>query len=117
MRTITIGDKPLKEITQEELSKIVVIEGCIPFLTHWSEPIVTGFSNTASPETVVIEYFSINKTRPQKSDAYTFFLNVTNFSFHYSGERSGRRPGARLCLKSINYLINCGYDIPLTMNK
>jgi len=30
--TIEIGDKPLKEMSQEDLRQIVIIEGCCPSL-------------------------------------------------------------------------------------
>lgn len=58
---LQIGNKPLKELTAEDLRQIVLIEGCSPSLEFWNEPEITRFNNTTFSDTIVIDYLAYRK--------------------------------------------------------
>ena len=115
--TIEIGKKPLKEMSQEDLRQIVIIEGCCPSLQYWNEPEVIDFNDNMFSNTHYIDYISYRKSDLLKSSEYTFFFDFENFSFHYTKDYS-QQPnqetnGKRVGLETLRFLIRQGYNVPL----
>ena len=114
---IQIGQKPLKEMSQEDLKQIVIIEGCCPSLQYWNEPEIIGFNNTMFSDTHCIDFVSYRTNDLVKSCEYTLFFNILKFSFHYTKDyeqnpkqnTNGRRVG----LETLSFLIRQGYNVPL----
>lgn len=122
-RTIKIGNKPLRELTVEDLRQIVIIEGCCPVIMRngkeiWDEPIVCDFNNTLFSDTIVIDYYSHRKSDNLKSCEFTFFFNFKDFSFHYERDyekedSDHQSKSKRVGLEVLRYLIRQGFDVPL----
>lgn len=113
---INIGDKPLKEITDEHVFQIAIIEGCINSLRFWNKPLISGFDNTTFSDTVVVEYVSYRKEDNLKGVDYKFFFNHVDLSFHYLREFDGdivKRIGYKLKIETISFLIEKGYFLPI----
>ena len=114
MKSVVIGDANLMAITEYELLKIIVIEGCCPCLDFW-----VGIDNTMFSDTVTIDYYSLRTTDNLKSSEFTFFLDTDGFSFHYSRDATKGYPIQKICarqrlsLPTISFLIKQGYNIPL----
>lgn len=119
---ITIGDKPLKELKADELLQLVIIEGCCPAIIYedkriWNEPVIKDFNNTMFSDTHYLDYSSYRISDNLQSSDYTFFFNYRNFSFHYTVDYDNNKDqpssGKRLSIRSIKYLIEKGYDVPI----
>lgn len=115
---IIIGNKPLKELTAEDLRQIVIIEGCSPSLEYWNEPEVTDFRNDVFSDTIVIDYIAHRKGDNLKSCEYTLFFDFKDFRFHYvrdyeKGNLNHQPNGKRIGLETIRYLIEKGFDVPI----
>lgn len=115
MKQITIGDKGLMSITEEDVLKIIEIEGCCPSLDYWNPPITKDFCNTMFSDTVFLIHYSRRKEDHVKSRELVFFLNCKEFMFHYheEGVDSRYHSSRELSMKSIKYLIQQGYDLPI----
>jgi len=114
---IEIGNKPLREISADELKQIVIIEGCCPVIEHngekiWNEPVITDFNNTMFSDTLVLDYNSYRKTDNLKSSDYVLFFNFKDFRCHYTKDHQPGN-GKRIGLETIKYLIKNGYDVPI----
>lgn len=117
MPQLEIGNKPLNEITPDELRHIVVLEGCCCSLEFWGVPEIIDYDNTMFSDSVVLDYFSYRKSDMVKSSDFVFFFNFKDFRCHYTKdfeadpkqETNGRRVG----LETIKYLIKQGYDVPI----
>lgn len=118
MKQITIGDKPLMQISQEDLLHIAVMQGCSPCHKYWNYPVVLEYDNTMFSDVVIISYQStrINDERDE-SGIITFFFNVKDISFTIHKDRDSRiidfLAGRRLNLDVIKFLIEKGYDVPI----
>lgn len=115
---LEIGDKPLKELTQEDLKQIIIIEGCLPSLEYWNEPKITDFNNTMFSDTIVIDYYSLRKKDNLKSSEYVFFFNFKDFRFHYTKDynennQNQQSNGKRVKIETIRFLIKNGYNVPI----
>lgn len=123
---IEIGNKPLKEMTAEDLLQIVIIEGCCPVIMHngekiWNEPVITDFTNAMFSDTLVLDYTSYRVSDNMKSADYVFFFKWKDFHWHYSKDYEKNKeqdPNQRnrVCFETIKYLITKGYDVPLYNN-
>ena len=116
---LTIGNKSLKDISQEELLDIVVIEGCCPVITDniWNIPVITDFSNTLFSNTVVLDYVAYRVSDNMKSAEFTFFFNTEDYTFHYTRDYAYNKQQSnnynRFSIEKMRYLISKGYHIPL----
>lgn len=120
---IEIGNRPLKEITSEDLLQIVIIEGCCPVIIHngekiWNEPVITDFNKEMFSDTLVLDYTSYRVSDNMKSADYIFFFDWKKFRFHYSkdyDQNKNQDPNQkdRVSFETIKYLIAKGYDVPL----
>jgi hypothetical protein len=119
---IEIGNKPLKEMSAEDLRQIVIIEGACPAIEYngeemWNEPVITGFDNTMFSDTLVLDYTSYRKRDGLKSADYSFFFDIKRFSWHLSRdyEKTRKQDGEakRVSIEVIKYLIAKGYDVPV----
>jgi len=115
---LVIGNKPLKNLTTENLRQIIIIEGCSPSLEYWDEPEITDFKNTMFSDTIVIDYISHRKEDNMRSCEYTFFFNFKDFRFHYirdydKGNPNYKPNGRRVGLSTLRYLIKEGFDVPI----
>lgn len=114
MKTITIGDKPLKLISQEDLLKVVEIEGCLPDFQYWHKPTVTDINNTMFSDTVIISYCSYRKHDGKLSNEFTFYFDHKRLSCHYTrADREWKPNGKRLSIDTIKFLVQNGYDVPI----
>lgn len=115
--TIEIGNKPLKEMSAEDLKQIVMIEGCCPGLQYWEEPTIIEFDNTMFGTTHVLDYTSYRKSDKLQSSHYTFFFDFKDFRCHYTRDYEDNKNqasnGKSVGLETIKYLIQKGYDVPL----
>lgn len=112
---IEIGNRPLKDITQNDVLELAIIEGCCPSLVYWNRPNILDFDNTMFSETVTIDYESSKIENGATSDVFCFFFNFIKLSFHYSRNYKNNGiiiPTKNLSLESISYLIKQGYYIP-----
>lgn len=114
MKQITIGDKPLMKISQEDVLQIAVMQGCCPHLDYWTYPTIVEFDNTMFSDTVVLSHQSTSKENGSKSGILVFFFSTTDLSYSYHREdRTEPFYGKRLDLEVIKYLIEKGYDVPI----
>lgn len=115
-KTIKIGDRKFINMTKEELIKIALLELCTPSLTYWNEPLIIDFNNSMFRDTLFIDYYSTRIKDGLESDKICFFLNFKEFTFHYTrsnDDNKNIRPGKRLSIPTIKYLINQNFDIPI----
>lgn len=123
---IEIGNKPLKEMTAEDLLQLVIIEGCCPVIMSngkkiWNEPIIKDFDNKMFSDTHVLDYVSFRCIDNAKSCEYSFFFNWKSLNWFYSRDyhinkiQEDNRTH-RACLETIKYLISKGYDVPIYKN-
>ncbi len=114
---IEIGDKPLKELTAEELLEIIMIEGCCPSLEFWNKPEIVEFDNKMFGDTLVLDFISHRKEDGIQSGSYAFFLDFNRFSYHYTKdyEQNKNQPinGRRVGIETLKYLIGQGYNVPI----
>lgn len=117
MKIIEIGNKPLKELSAEDLRQIVIIEGACPDLEYWEEPVITDFDNTMFSDKLVLDYDCLNKKEKYVVISMDFFFNFKELYYHYKryyAEGKWTTSGIyRVGLKTIKYLIDKGYDIPI----
>lgn len=119
--TIEIGDKPLSELTPEDLIQIIIIEGCCPVIMSdgekiWNEPTYTDFSDTMFGDTLVLDYHSHRVSDNMKSSEFVLFFNHVDLTFHFTRDYAINKytiPSQRLKLDTIKYLIQNGYNIPI----
>jgi hypothetical protein len=123
--TLEIGNKPLKEMSSEDLLQLVIIEGCCPFIEYegkkiWSEPKIIDFNNKMFSDTLVIDYNSTRVKDKVISVDFTFYFDFKKFQYYYTRDYknnpSQQSKGNRLKLESIKFLISKGYDVPLYNN-
>lgn len=118
MKQITIGDKPLMQISQEDLLHIAVMQGCSPYHKYWNYPVVLEYDNTMFSSVVVISYQStrINDER-DTSSIIAFFFDTKDLSYTIHKDRDAQiidfLAGRRLNLDVIKFLIEKGYDVPI----
>ena len=114
MRQITIGDKPLMQISQVDLMELAVILGCCPCLDYWSYPEIVDFCDTMFSDTIVIVYHSKKIDGEYMSDPIEFFFKTNGLSFHYHRQNeSCTNVSNRLSIEVIKFLIEKGYDVPI----
>lgn len=114
MKQITIGDKPLMKISQEDVLQIAVIQGCCPHLDYWTYPTIVEFDNTMFSDTVIVSHQSKSKEDGSNSGILVFFFSTRDLSYHYHREdRTQPFYSKRLDLKAIKFLIEKGYDVPI----
>lgn len=112
MKQITIGDKSLKNITQEEVLQIAIIEGCCGVKTFWEPNNILDFDNKMFSDTIVLKFDEKRKMDGVISTPMNFFLNVKGYYWH--GEFSGRKTQtSHINMETIKYLIHRGYDMPI----
>ena len=118
--TIEIGNKPLQEITAEELKQIIIIEGCCPSLQYWDEPQIVEFDNKMFNDCICLEYESHSKEtnfKPYKSKDYCFYFKHKDLTFSYTKDYGNDTRqeinSTRLGLESLKYLIKQGYNISI----
>jgi hypothetical protein len=116
MREIRIGDKPMRELTGEDLRRIVMIEGCCPGFGGWEDPVVSVFDNTMFGNCCLVEYSSVRKDNGVQSSTYTFYFDYDCGGYFYVRDPFGnpcRSSGKRPSLATLRYLIDEGFDVPL----
>ncbi len=121
MNKIEIGNKPLGEITPEEMLQIAIIEGACNSLKYWNVPVITDFSNTLFTDTVVLDYHAYRKKDNLKSADYALFFDFKQFGFFYTKDydtNPDQPPNYRnVSIGTIKFLIEQGYDVPLYTDK
>lgn len=110
---IEIGNRKLKDITQDELIEMCLIEGVHAFLDYWSKPIVTDFDNKMFSDTICIDYHSLRLEDKFKSMTIMFYFNYTDFRYHWHREGQEHNTRKRLKIESIKYLLSKGFDLPI----
>lgn len=114
MKQITIGDKPLMQISEEDILQLAVMQGCCACLSHWNYPTLLEYDNRMFSNSVVISYKSTRKEDGIESIPLVFFFNPDDLSFHYHRENTTEKwHGERLGLNAIKFLIEKGYDVPI----
>ncbi len=61
MKQIVIGDKPLMQISEEDILQVAVIQGCCACLDYWNYPTLTEYDNTMFRYSVLCSYKSTRK--------------------------------------------------------
>ena len=114
MKQVTIGDKPLMQISKEDILQLAIMQGCCAHLEYWNPPVLLEYNNTMFSDSVWITYQSTRKSDSIKSDVLVFFFNVRDISYHYHRENMTEQwYGRRLNLDVIKFLIEKGYDVPI----
>ena len=114
MKQVTIGDKPLMQISKEDILQLAIMQGCCAHLEYWNPPVSLDYNNTMFSDSVWITYQSTRKSDSIKSDVLVFFFNVRDISYHYHRENMTEQwYGRRLNLDVIKFLIEKGYDVPI----
>lgn len=114
MKQITIGDKPLMQITPEDLMELAVIQGCCPCLDFWNRPEIVEFCDTLFSDTVFIRYYSTRISDGLESEPIVFYFATNRLDYHYHRERElNRNICDKLGIEAIKFLIKKGYDIPI----
>lgn len=118
---IEIGNKPLKELTSDNLIEIIKIIGCTPSPKYWNESTLLDFNNTMFSDTIVVDYTSYRTADNKKSCDYTFFFNFKDLRWHYLKDferhmRQHRQHSSLVSLPVLRYLIEQGFDVPLYNN-
>jgi hypothetical protein len=111
---IEIGNKPLKELTAENIMEIAIIEGHVPHLEYWNKPELLNFDNEMFSNTIVIDYISTRKSDGIKSAEFTFFFDFEKLSMR-NYKSQNKLPGLsnRAGLETLRYLIKEGFDVPI----
>ena len=118
MKQVTIGDKPLMQISKEDILQLAIMQGCCAHLEYWNPPVLLEYNNTMFSDSVWITYQSTRKSDSIKSDVLVFFFNVRDISYHYHRENMTEQwYGRRLNLDVIKFLIEKGYDVPIYYSK
>lgn len=115
--TLEIGNKPLPEITAEQVMELIKIIGALPSLEFWNTPVITDFSNKMFSDTVVINYHSYRISDNRESCHYIFFFNFKDFHWHYTKDfeihhKQQRHHSKNLGIKEFRYLLQQGFDVP-----
>ncbi len=116
MKTITIGDKPLKELSKEDIIELVLIEKCHKVLEFWGQPVPVGIDKKTFPDTIVLDFEQSRIEDGYKGGNVVFFLDIEKLSFHHYVENSPGehlRKSSLLNIHSLKYLIKNGFDIPI----
>lgn len=114
MKQITIGDKPLMQISPEDLLELAIIQGCCPCLDFWDRPEIVDSCNTLFSHTTFIRYFSKRKKDGQGCDTIIFYFHTNRLSYHYHRDNEPNRAICeRLSIEAIKFLIEKEYDIPI----
>jgi len=61
MKQIVIGDKPLMQISEEDILQVAVIQGCCAHPDYWNYPTLTEYDNTMFRDSVWCSYKSTRK--------------------------------------------------------
>lgn len=56
MKQIVIGDKPLMQISEEDIFQVAVIQGCCAHPDYWNYPTLTEYNNTIFRDSVWCSY-------------------------------------------------------------
>lgn len=114
MKQITIGDKPLMQISPEDLLELAVILGACPCLDYWNRPEIIRFCNTLFSDTIYIIYNATRIKDGMDSEEIVFYFHTNRLGYHYHREREGDRNICdRLSIEAIKYLIEKGYNVPI----
>lgn len=115
MPTIQLGNKDLKEMTVEELTEFMIFEGLFQkqhkiddkIVQFWETPVIT--KHYWVDETMWFHFDTKHKTdgRIEQSEAYISFDDFCIYN-----ESNKRCYIDHLDLKSINWLIEKGYNLP-----
>lgn len=73
MKQIVIGDKPLMQISKEDILQVAVIQGCCAHPDYWNYPTLTEYDNTMFRDSVWCSYKSTRKEDNRDSSELTFF--------------------------------------------
>ena len=114
MKQITIGDKPLMQISPEDMLELAVILGACPCLDYWNRPEIVDFCDTLFSDTIVIRYLSTRIKDRKECDTIAFYFHTNRLSYHYHRDNeSNRAICERLSIEAIKYLIEKGYNVPI----
>lgn len=120
IKTITIGDLPLKNILKEHLLEVALIEGVHLVMNHdgndfWHRPYILDYSNKMFHDTITMDYRQKRVSDGLEGKTIVLFFNHENLTYHWHFENEGynQRPTHRLKIQSIKYLIQKGYNIPI----
>ncbi len=118
---IEIGNKPLRELTAENIMQIIIIIGAAPHLEFWNDTVLLEFDNELFCDSITVGYVSYRKSDNKKSQEYTFFLNHKNYYWHYTKDyerlqKQQRHHRRDFSLEVWKYLIQQGFDVPLYNN-
>ena len=115
---LEIGNKPLSELTAENVMDMILMIGACPSLEFWNKPIITDFNNKMFSDTVVIDYHSYRIEDNRESSHYIFFFNFKDFHWQYTKDfeiyhKTQRHHTKNLGVPELRYLIKQGFNIPI----
>lgn len=116
MKQITIGDINLKDLTPQHLLQLAEIEGVHLHFEFWDKIEMIDFSNKMFSDTLVVDFFQKKIENSEiNGRAIVFFFHFEDFSFHWHFKDNHHKTEERkrLSLKSIKFLIESGYHLPL----
>ena len=93
MKQIVIGDKPLMQISEEDILQVAVIQGCCAHPDYWNYPTLTEYDNTMFRDSVWCSYKSTRKEDNWDSSEITFFFNPKDLSYHTIIESGQQKNG------------------------
>ena len=80
MKQIVIGDKPLMQISEEDIFQVAVIQGCCAHPDYWNYPTLTEYNNTIFRDSVWCSYKS---TREEDPGHHQYSPKTTAPNFHH----------------------------------
>lgn len=115
MRTIIVGDKPLKDITSVHLAGLIEALGYGYNLEKYHKVRVVSKDFTDFDHVVAAGYEASHLNLRKMTPMRMFFFDFKNLEFGIRYTTTDKRvPDMHaLPLKGINYLLVCGYNLPL----
>lgn len=116
-KTIEIGDKPLKDLNEDDFIVIAKIEGVHFHFDYWGELKILSCESEMFKDTITVDMVQTNIDGGYNK-GLVLFLHIKDFTFHFEDRNKFDLVKNDSCntvfsIKTIKYLISKGYDVPL----
>ncbi len=116
MRLLCIGDKTLKDMTQEELSDFMYKFGYCGSPEFWDKPIFTEFDYDEKHNSIFFNFYQI-RFSDKLDKSRIGHINIKQLLIFLSDTNHENTNSYKFDINVINFLINNNYDIPFYNTK
>jgi len=121
MRTLNIGNKDLMYLNDSELFDLISIEGYLYSTENLQKPIIKSKDvkkcGRLFKSEIVFKIEQKSKNAGVETKNYTIIFDCLNLQMAMKQQFNMNIKVKPICLQSINYLLNNGYDIPMLVNE